>query len=186
MFHIKSDKRSQTSAELIVEGLFRCVERKSFADVTISDIQRKSGVGRATFYRLFDRTEDVLAYQCDRVFSGIVQQGQLLHMADRREMFCVFFSEWTKHLSLLNAIWQCGHTEILYQTFRAYADSIGFIMSPNSELSQEAVDYMIAVLSSALVGTMTVWLDHKRNRTSEELADIFMKSIRTIEESFEF
>lgn len=68
MYHIKEDKRAQASVELICGGLKRCLKEKSFESVTISDIQRVSGVSRSTFYRNFDRMEDVLALMCDRVF----------------------------------------------------------------------------------------------------------------------
>lgn len=184
MFHIKADKRSQTSAKLISEGLFRCMEHKAFADITISDIQRESAVGRATFYRLFDRTEDILSYECDGVFSNIVQQGHLMDASNRREAFRIFFEEWTHHLPLLEAITQSGHFEILYQTFRAYAENIGKIMTSEKKLPSESVDYMVAVLTAALTGMMAVWLDNKQNRTPEELAEIFIQSIATIHESF--
>lgn len=65
MYHIKEDKRAKASVELICGGLKRCLKEKSFESVTISDIQRVSGVSRSTFYRNFDRMEDVLALMCD-------------------------------------------------------------------------------------------------------------------------
>ena len=61
MYHIKKDKRCQQSAQMIIEGLNQCLAEKEFAKITVSDIQRKTGVSRATFYRLFDDTSDVLA-----------------------------------------------------------------------------------------------------------------------------
>lgn len=51
MYHIKEDKRAKASVELICDGLKRCLKEKSFESVTISDIQRVSGVSRSTFYR---------------------------------------------------------------------------------------------------------------------------------------
>lgn len=44
MYHIKEDKRAKASVELICDGLKRCLKEKSFESVTISDIQRVSGV----------------------------------------------------------------------------------------------------------------------------------------------
>ena len=73
MYHIKKDKRSQTSARLISEGLTKCLQKKDFSKITITDIQKESYVGRATFYRLFDKLPDVLAYQCDQVFEDVLQ-----------------------------------------------------------------------------------------------------------------
>lgn len=183
MFHIKADKRSQSSAELIAEGLFDCLEHKSFEDVTISDIQRISGVGRATFYRLFDRTEDVLSYKCDCIFQWLVCEGRLMQGKDRREMLVVFFEEWTHHIQLLNAIVQSGHIEILYQVFRTHADDIGRLMLPDVEIPSEELDYLIGMLTASLTGAMGVWLKHRQNRTAEELADIFIVTVNRMEKS---
>ena len=61
MYHIKEDKRAKASVELICDGLKRCLKEKSFESVTISDIQRVSGVSRSTFYRNFDRGDMLYA-----------------------------------------------------------------------------------------------------------------------------
>lgn len=68
MYHIKEDKRSLRSAQLIYQGLLDCLEEKEFQQISISDIQRKSFVSRSTFYRLFDTLNDVLDYQIHLVF----------------------------------------------------------------------------------------------------------------------
>lgn len=49
MYHIKEDKRAKASVELICDGLKRCLKEKSFESVTISDIQRVSGVADQRF-----------------------------------------------------------------------------------------------------------------------------------------
>ena len=71
MYHIKNDKRAQTSAELICAGLLACMREKPFARITITDVQRASTVSRSTFYRNFDGLEDVLALLCDRGFQTV-------------------------------------------------------------------------------------------------------------------
>lgn len=64
MYHIKADKRSLASARLISQGLNRLLQAKDFDSITVTDIVNEAGVGRATFYRLFDNTTDVLTYSC--------------------------------------------------------------------------------------------------------------------------
>ena len=78
MYHIKEDKRAQASVELICDGLKRCLKEKSFESVTISDIQRVSGVSRSTFYRNFDRGDMLYASlrRCtSRMRSGLPEWG---------------------------------------------------------------------------------------------------------------
>lgn len=78
MYHIKEDKRAKASVELICDGLKRCLKEKSFESVTISDIQRVSGVSRSTFYRNFDRGDMLYASlrRCtSRMRSGLPESG---------------------------------------------------------------------------------------------------------------
>ena len=71
MYHISEDKRAVKSAELIWEGLEKCLAEKELKKIRISDINEKSYVSRATFYRLFDSIGDVLIYRCDRIFADL-------------------------------------------------------------------------------------------------------------------
>lgn len=66
MYHIKHDKRAESSVELICTAVLELLETKPLGEITISDVQRRSTVSRSTFYRNFDSLEDVLALLCDR------------------------------------------------------------------------------------------------------------------------
>ncbi len=54
MYHISNDKRIKQSSELIWNGLLKCLESKPFENITITDLQKTSGVAKTTFYRSFD------------------------------------------------------------------------------------------------------------------------------------
>lgn len=97
MYHIKEDKRAQASVELICGGLRRCLKEKSFESVTISDIQRVSGVSRSTFYRNFDRMEDVLALMCDRVFEEAFASAY-------SNISEAVFRTWFRHADMIEAV----------------------------------------------------------------------------------
>ena len=49
----------------IVQALFKLMNEYRFEEISVSDLARKAGVGRATFYRYFKRKEDVLIYYFD-------------------------------------------------------------------------------------------------------------------------
>lgn len=68
MYHISKDKRTIESARLIYEGLLECLKTKAFDQITVSDLQKESGVARSTFYRAFDNISDVLYWKCDTRF----------------------------------------------------------------------------------------------------------------------
>ena len=46
MYHISNDKRAVQSADLIYNGLLQCLEKKSFDQITVTDVQKAVGLGR--------------------------------------------------------------------------------------------------------------------------------------------
>jgi AcrR family transcriptional regulator len=46
--------------ESLTEALLKLIEKKSFHDITITELTKKAGVGRVSFYRNFKSKEDIL------------------------------------------------------------------------------------------------------------------------------
>ena len=57
------------SKHYIIDALFKLMEDSDFKDITVSDIAKKAGVGRATFYRYFSSKEDVIRFFFERTCS---------------------------------------------------------------------------------------------------------------------
>lgn len=53
------------SRSYLVQALFKLMDEYEYEGISVSDLCRKAGVGRATFYRYFKRKEDVLVYYFD-------------------------------------------------------------------------------------------------------------------------
>lgn len=87
MYHISEDKRAVKSAQLIWEGLEKCLQEKALATVRVSDINEKSFVSRATFYRLFDSVQDVLVYECDCIFTELTLELSKGSFSSNKELF---------------------------------------------------------------------------------------------------
>lgn len=74
MYRIGNDKRKTQSAKLICRGLEELMRIHDYNDISITHIISASGVGRATFYRLFDDKSDVVLYQMESVFTDLIQR----------------------------------------------------------------------------------------------------------------
>ena len=185
MFHIKPDKRSQASAVLVVQGLYKCMEEKPFAAITITDVQRASTVGRATFYRLFDTLPDVLAYQCDQVFQQLVTIGKNTPNMPHRAVHRIFFAAWQEHETLLKAIIASNHMELIYGTYRRFIPAIKEIMASELSLDEEETDYAAGFIIASIVSILETWVKRGQTKTPEELALMFEKSVSILGKDFE-
>ena len=150
MYHIKEDKRARASVELICAGLMDCLSHKSFADITISDIQRSSTVSRSTFYRNFDCLEDVLSLMCDRVFEDAFSSGS-------GEIRQEVFSAWFKNERLIETMVQVNRGDLLFESLRRSACRFGRF--PGLERDSELYNYLISIIASTMMGIIVTWVE---------------------------
>ena len=171
MYHIKEDKRAKASVELICGGLKRCLKEKSFESVTISDIQRISGVSRSTFYRNFDRMEDVLALMCDRVFEEAFA-------SDYSNISEAVFRTWFRHADMIEAVVGIDRGDMLYASLRRCTSRM------RSGLPEwgDAVplDYLASIIASSMMGIMITWVERGKKESEEELKGVILQSFKAM------
>ena len=56
------NKTALTSLNCIAEGFYELLQEKEYSKITASEICKKSGVSRQTFYSLFSSKENIVAY----------------------------------------------------------------------------------------------------------------------------
>ena len=53
-------KQREQSGRMIEEALFSLMEKKPYAQITVSGITRRADISRRTFYRLYSGKDEVL------------------------------------------------------------------------------------------------------------------------------
>ncbi|MFK4565996.1 TetR/AcrR family transcriptional regulator [Enterococcus sp. UD-01] len=165
MYHIKEDKRSRNSLKLILQAFDKCLEVHPFTEMTITELCYESTVSRATFYRLFDRLEDIITYKCELLadeFSESVT-GCTLH-----EIQLKFFTKWMDNIALLKLIEDLHKTEIIYNCHKKHLKQIK-TTTQFVGLSNKLTDYHFAILTSTLVTSLIIWCNHGCKETANEL-----------------
>lgn len=185
MYHIKSDKRSQKSAQLITDAFLELTENKSFQDITITDIERESGVARSTFYRLFDNTVDVLSYRCDQVFQNLIEY-HTTHIPEGMDSVMQSAGGYWMHNSpLLEAVYKSGHQDILIESFnRNYPKIMDAYHRPSKPDNAVYQDYYSSLLSSLISSSLLTWVKNGRKESPEELWEVLKNLIREMYQTF--
>ena len=180
MYHISKDKRTQKSAELIWQGMEQCLQEKPFEKLRISDINQKSYVSRATFYRLFDGLQDVLVYECDQIYSQLEDavEGEVIH--SKQEFFLLLIEKWMKQEVLIQTLVENNLTGILYDTHMKNRDFMKKIFLKDTTLSDREADYMVSLLANIIPAAMNTWYRHGRNESPMEVYRAVGESLRII------
>ncbi len=168
MYHIKRDARSHHSAEAIVEGLETCLKKKAFSDLTVSEICLTAGIGRATFYRLFDNLTDILAYQADEVvrLAGIKLKQENYSV---REACVMITGEWMKHVNLMKAVMEGKQLDILVEATLRQREVIRIKAAGNQPMGQEELDFLMNFLTVSLPLGLLLWYRNGKKESAEEL-----------------
>lgn len=178
MYHIKDDKRAHTSAELIYQGLVQCLRWKPFDFVTIADVLRISGIGRATFYRNFDNLVDVLQMKCDQCFQEVLEQyleDHKLGQMDSRAFLVHFFRYWMENRELLEILIAMNRQDIIYSSHYQYSTPITARFLPEVDTSSDEYVYFMTVRTSITVGVLAAWVKTGRQKTPEQLVELLIE-----------
>lgn len=177
MYHIKADKRAQRSASLIKQGLYQCLKKKEFTNITIADILKESTVGRATFYRLFDSASDVLQYACDLMFTQINDKTN--GNFTPKEAMLLDIKTFMPHDLLLETLINSQKINIIYDAQYQQIERNTFFKS-SQNLSAEQQDFYFSTLTYLLVSTLSTWIKHDKKETAAELFTALQLSVNML------
>lgn len=177
MYHIKNDKRSKQSAQLIWNGLLKCLEDKTFDDITITDIQRTSTVARTTFYRCFDNLSDILYWRCDFCFKEALSDFKPTEFLNESDIIKRYFSYWMTNGEILSLLTKINRQDIIYASHMKNAEQLKEAFGAIPELDNSSERYFMAIRTGVTLSVLKAWLDSDRKETPDELAQILKKQL---------
>lgn len=183
MYHIPNDKRTIRSATHIYAGLQACLKTKSFEEITITDIQKASGVSRSTFYRLFDNLSDVIYWTCDtylaRSFEAISEEDQHDELALTRH----FVAFWMEQSEFFELMLQVRQPFILYQCLLQTSGKMRkdekVPLCASSWTDDTEARYALNLHAGIIFSLLKTWLEGGRKESIDEVMIILEKQLDT-------
>lgn len=174
MYHIKTDKRSVKSARLICDGLSEALKKKSYTNITISDVCSFHDIARSTFYRLFDTLDDVLLYQFDSLFQNSLEE--FAHSKDpyAKIMLRIAVSD----MVLLSALISSGRTDLFDFTTRNREEDLINHLQLNIGVKDRL--YCTPMLNSMICSVIKTWLSNGCQESVSELYELVKKDLQLL------
>lgn len=172
MYHISNDKRAVQSADLIYRGLLQCLDHKSFDQITVTDVQRASGVARTTIYRCFDNLSDILYWRCDLAFQKALHAAPPTDAPSELALMRGYFAYWTEHCDILKLLMDIDRPDIIYTCHMKNAELLAQSFGPLPGMDEVNSRYFIAIRTGVTIGVLKAWLDGGRQETAAELLEI--------------
>lgn len=168
------DKRkiaNQRVKDRLFNALIDFAGQKDWSKVTVTELIKKSGVARASFYRNFKSVEDIIDYGIGQMalqyHNGMPSPTENLHS---REMILYKFRFYQTHAQLVLAFHHAKITTTLLDIITDCEIETRGDM-PSTSISR----YELYYYSGAFYNVMLCWLEGGMRETAEEMAEEFMR-----------
>lgn len=172
------DKRKEENLRVkinITNTLFRLMEKKSLAEITITELVQGAGVARASFYRNYESKEDVLVTLIRDVLElfrhNVRESPEGLYARENILMSFRFFYRYRRYLLDL---YHCGFASLMLEELNHFHESMEGTM-PSSSMER----YSLYMYIGALFNTTVTWLSDENPVPPEEMAGFFYRKIHT-------
>lgn len=169
MYHIKGDKRSVRSAEVIGKALYDVCKTMPLHEVTVSDIHRVCGISRTTFYRLFDSPSDVLFYLCQQHTQRLVDYYEAHSSQDIPELVMASIRISMENYELLEILVNNHRIDLLNEMYASNFKDINLRVPVVPSLDDMTYDYVQSLQYAAVSNTLATWIRRGRVETPEQL-----------------
>ncbi|PWG00501.1 hypothetical protein [Levilactobacillus bambusae] len=182
MDHVKSDKRTQRSALKIYRSLVSCLHKKDFSEITVTDIQRDSGIARSTFYRSFDNLLDVLTWYCNLCFQQILSQLTQDMFFDEIRFLPTYFSFWLTRSDVLETLLAINRPDIIYASHLKNAELL-WDKFPYPKVIPQNAEYFMAIRTGVTISILLTWIKNGKQETPEELTKIVKNQLKILSQN---
>ncbi|HFI0326517.1 TPA: TetR/AcrR family transcriptional regulator [Streptococcus suis] len=146
-----------TAQDYIQEALLQLIQQKAYDKITITDIAKRAGVTRISFYRNFDSKDSILKQTLERAYSAYKEEyGNDLS-------FPSLFAFFQQNNTLIDCLYK-SEKEIF----------IAQLLTDKQSLAQLPTElaYSYAFVGYSLLGACTAWYQRGMVDTAEEITRI--------------
>ena len=163
---MSNEGRNAYVVEQLTGALLELLREKPLADISVSELCEKAGVGRTSFYRNYQEKEDILRARVYHLFKDWT--GRLGEGAPLDRLILAMFSHFEEHRDFYALLNQRGLIGLLKDVI---LELCGF----HPELEAKAA-YASAFAAYSLYGWVEVWFRRGMKESAAELAELFRGS----------
>lgn len=169
------DKRKAANMRVkdsITKALFELMHRKSFSDISITELIRTAHVARVSFYRNYDSKEDVLITLIEDVleqFGRTVDSNETDYYT--YENIRRSFEYFKCYGDLVLDLYRFGYGSILLEKLNRFHEEIAGTM-PNSSIDR----YRLYMYMGALFNTAIMWIQNGAKESVEDITRMFSRT----------
>lgn len=166
----KRELPSQQSKEFLTEALLRLMEKKSFQDITVTEIAHTAGVSRLTFYRNFDSKLDILETYLQNSFETYLAELEQTQIKSLKDALALCFCYWENDRQIIQLLLKNNLELTIYAPFLSYLDMILCRYHAFPLLTRTQKEFIVG----GIYFSMLDWIGDHRGQSAQDIAESLM------------
>lgn len=182
MNHEIQDERYHIADEAIYDAFFLVLKEKALDKITVSDVIKRAGIVRSTFYNHYENIPALVTAIEDNTIQDIFSLMETFHPKDDQDMCRSYFltiCDYTMTNPFLANLLRSPRGDQFFEKimtmFHQYVTNIMQNTTP-SHHSKEEVSYMIACTIGSTLGVLHKWTRDNFQVPAEVIADILTQA----------
>ncbi len=180
----KIDMRVKYTREWSFEALVRLSKTKEYNNINISEIIKKAGISRATFYRNFSSKEDVIIIKAKTLFGSFYTDiiDYYKQNNPENELFLIqqFFDLVDKEEAFIDLIIKANLESIMIEGIYELITIHNQMFYPIIKTKKRTEIYTMDLVASSAWSILSRWHKTNKQETPQELTKIFMSAFKNI------
>ena len=179
--HLSNNVANRITRESICTALLELLQIKGFNEITVSELVRRAGVSRQSFYRNYKTKEDIVLEIENTISKNLIEKMKdPVYISDPRKWILVFFAVITENTAVITMIQKADLFEVFFTQVQLLFENQ--LNSGGSDLHYNIVGSMGAVNAIVLD-----WFKNGMKESEREMVDICLSfcqgliSLRKIE-----
>lgn len=183
----ETDERYSTAEEAIIDAFFLLVHEKELEKITVTDVIKKAGIVRSTFYNHYENIPALIIAAEDKTLDDIFHMMKTFHPKNDKDLCRSFFlavCNYTKENPFLATLLENARGDGLFEKamtmFHKYVTTVTDT-NANVAISRNDFSFMIAGAIGSTVGILHKWTAEDFSSPAEYVAEkltvIFMNGV---------
>lgn len=180
------DERYHVADEAIYDAFFLLLKEKELDKITVSDVIKKAGIVRSTFYNHYENIPALVSAIEDRTVQDIFSLMKTFHPKNDQDMCRSYFltlCDYTENNPFLANLLRNPRGDTFIEKtvtmFHHYVTNVMQNTTPPSRHSKEEFSYMIACTIGSTIGVLHKWARENFRIPKEVIADILTQAFIT-------
>jgi len=176
------DGRYSTAEEAIMDSFFLLINEKNYDKITVSDVVKKSGIVRSTFYNHYENVMELVDAAEDKTIDDIFSLMESFHPRNDHELCKSYFlaiCNYTKDNPFLSNLFKSPRGDSFLEKamtmFHRYVSETGKDGDVIPK-SREHFTFLIAGTIGFTVGVLHKWSAENFESSAEDVADVLAEA----------